>query len=450
VKPKLTQETKLMIDIAVKEILDKLPMLELEQSLETFLAPLMAGLPDRRLQAVVPLSVRGIIGSESPVVTQMAQQVGRDKSGVWAAAKRIYRFLGNERVDLDELSQGLYERSEQSIRVAAPAYVVVAVDPVNFEKPYTTELEGVSTVHKSTPPSSSGQARLTRGYPAITATVVNTPVPAVTYAHWFSYTADFISQNWEINQAITATNQLLPDYKRRYVADSGLDDQKLFAALSQDEFVIRASHLERLVEVYNDRLDRWELEPLHDLVETLPFSHTFKVTFTHARKERRATIHIGWFALRLPDTHQRLWAIVAYEPAIDRTLVLLTNIPLVTVDDVRQVYDDWRLRSRIEHGYRFDQEQGLDVEDMRVQSLEAMQRLFILVLAAAQFVFYLIDTWPPLAVLWLRQLGGKLGLANDLDGPYLVLRGLSALIQTLVTLSFLSICPFPHQDFTYG
>jgi hypothetical protein len=117
---------------------------------------------------------------------------------------------------------------------------------------------------------------------------------------------------------------------------------------------------------------------------------------------------------------------------------------------VRQVYNDWRLRSRIEHGYRFDQEQGLDVEDMRVQSLEAMQRLFILVLVAAQFVFYLMDTWPPHAVLWVRYLGGKLGLANDLDGPYLVLRGLSALIQTVVTLSFLSLCPFPHQDFTCG
>jgi hypothetical protein len=327
---------------------------------------------------------------------------------------------------------------------------VVALDPVNFEKPYTTELEGVSTVYKSTPPQLNGQARLTRGYPAITATVVNTPVPAVTYAHWFSYTAEFISENWEINQAITTTNQLLADFKRRYVGDAGLDDQKLFASLSQDEFVIRASHLERLVEVYNDRLDRWETEHLQDLVDTLPFSHTFKVTFTHARKDRRATIHIGWLALRLPGSHQRLWAMVAYEPALDRTLVLLTNIPLHAIDEVRQVYDDWRLRSRIEHGYRFDQEQGLDVEDMRVQSLEAMQRLFILVLVAAQFVFYLIDTWPPRAVLWVRQLGGKLGLANDLDGPYLVLRGLKALIQTLVTLSFLAISPFPHQDFTCG
>ncbi|MBE7471102.1 MAG: hypothetical protein DPW09_23455 [Anaerolineae bacterium] len=46
-----------------------------------------------------------------------------------------------------------------------------------------------------------------------------------------------------------------------------------------------------------DRLDRWELEPLQDLVETLPFSHTFKVTFTRARKNRRATIPLGWLAL---------------------------------------------------------------------------------------------------------------------------------------------------------
>ena len=34
----------------------------------------------------------------------------------------------------------------------------------------------------------------------------------------------------------------------------------------------------------------------------------------------------------------------------------------------------------IEHGYRFDQEQGLDVEDIRVQTMQRMRRLFALVL----------------------------------------------------------------------
>jgi hypothetical protein len=107
-------------------------------------------------------------------------------------------------------------------------------------------VEGVSTVHKSTPPTLNGQVRLAHSYPAITATVVNTPVPAITCAHWFSYTTDdFISENWEITQAIATTNRLLPDLRRRYVGDAGLDDQKLFATLSQNEFVIRASHLER-------------------------------------------------------------------------------------------------------------------------------------------------------------------------------------------------------------
>ena len=439
-----------MRDIAVKAVLDKLPVRELEDSLETFVKPIMERLPDKRLQRVVPLAIRGMLGSETPVITQMAQMVARTESGVWAAAKRVYRFLANERFSHQELESGLYEISRTTIEQEGPEYAVVAIDPVNFEKPYTKELEGVSTVYKSTPPDLKGQARLTAGYPAITATVVNTKIPAVTYANWFSYTTDFLSENLEIKQAITATRQLLSDDRVRYVADAGLDDQKLFAELADDEFVIRASHLERLVEVYNDRLDRWELEHLQDLVQVVLFTHTFHVTFTHARKNRFATIKIGWLPLRLPTTHQHLWALVAYEEALDRTLVLLTNVPLNSVCQARSVYDDWRLRSRIEHGYRFAQEQGLDVEDMRVHSLERMKRLFFLVLTAAQFVFFLIDTWPPPAVRWIRYLGGKLGLTNDLDGPYLVLRGLSAIFQTVATLTFLSISPFPRLDFTYG
>jgi hypothetical protein len=63
-------------------------------------------------------------------------------------------------------------------------------------------LEGVSVVMKSTPPGLSGEKRLTRGYPAITATVVNLRQPVVSYANWFSYiTSDFLSQNREIERS---------------------------------------------------------------------------------------------------------------------------------------------------------------------------------------------------------------------------------------------------------
>jgi hypothetical protein len=68
-------------------------------------------------------------------------------------------------------------------------------------------------------------------------------------------------------------------------------------------------------------------------------------------------------------------------------------------------------------------------------------------LVAAQLVFHLMTTWPPPAVQWLRQLGGKLGVRMDRDGPYLVLRGLHAVWQTIATLTLLVIEPFPHHAF---
>lgn len=440
-----------MFSIPVNELLGKLPAGRFEQAVDTFVAPMAALLPDRRLRRVVSLAVQGILGGQTPVITAMAQSVSRLETETWPAAKRIYRLLHNDRFHHRILFKGLYHMARCTVAREEPEYVVVAIDPVNFEKPYTRALEGVSTVRKSTPPDRFGQARLARGYPAITATVVNTQVPATTYANWFSYqTADFVSENREIYRAIRMTKAVFPKVRLRFVADAGLDDQKMFAWIEKvdAEFVIRASHLERRIEVYNSRLDRWEEETLRDLVDTVPFETTFQVAFTHAGRTRLATVSLGWFLIRLLDTHQQLWVLVAEDSTQDRTLVLLTDVPLTDLNQVKAVYGDWRLRGRIEHGYRFDQEQGLDVEDMRVRTLECMRRLFALVLAAAHLVFYLMETWPAKAIYWLRQLGGKLGLSIDRDGPYILLRGLRAVLQTMATLTFLAIEPFPHDAFT--
>ena len=92
----------------------------------------------------------------------------------------------------------MYGLAQQAVARDPRPYLVVAIDPVNFEKPYTAALEGVSTVLKSTPPGPKGPKRLTPGYPAITATIVNLPEPVITYANWFSYrTADFVGQSRE-------------------------------------------------------------------------------------------------------------------------------------------------------------------------------------------------------------------------------------------------------------
>jgi hypothetical protein len=334
----------------------------------------------------------------------------------------------------------------------APSHLVVALDPVNFEKPYTEKLEGVSTVMKSTPPGPRKEARLTSGYPAMTATIVNLPEPVVSYANWFSYeTADFVSENREIYRSIRITRALFPDYPLRFVGDAGLDDQKIFRQIDQvqAEFTIRATH-NRRVEVYNDRLGRWEEELLEDLTSTVPLPIKLRAEFTHARRVRVADIALGWLQIRIPATQQVLWALVAHDSDYDRDLVLLTNMPIRTAADAKIVYTEWRHRPRIEHTYRFDQEDGLDVEDMRVQTLERMRRIFVMVLLAALFVYHIAHTWPRPMVLWLRRLGGKLGLPHDLDGPYVLLAGIGAVFLTATTLAFARLHPFPRAGPTYG
>jgi hypothetical protein len=429
-----------------------LPVAELTDALNTFLEPVSMHLPEKRLREVGNLAVQGIIGAQSPIVTKVARALIREEETIWPMAKRLYRFVWNERFGHRDLLKGLYGIAQRTVTAYAPAHLVVALDPVNFEKPYTAELEGVSTVLKSTPPGPQGQKRLTSGYPAMTATVVNLPEPAVTYANWFSYeTADFVSENREIYRSIRITRALFPQARLRFVGDAGLDDQKIFRQIDliNAEFIIRACH-NRRVEVYNERLDRWEEELLDDLTATVPLPLKLRVAFTHARKVRTVEIALGWLMIRLPETGQVLWVLVAHDPELDRDLILITNVPIHTAHDAETVYAEWRYRPQIEHTYRFDQEDGLDVEDVRVQTLERMRRIFVMVLLAALFVYHIAHTWPRHMVLWLRRLGGKLGLSSDRDGPYVLLAGIRAVLVTAATLAFAAQHPFPRAGETCG
>lgn len=437
-----------MPSISRQDPLAKLPADELHANLATFLQPVNDLLPDRRLWTVTALLTQGIVTSQSPLITQIARGSARLDETIWPTTKRGYRFLANSHFSHRTLLKGLYHIAQRTVATPPAEYVVIAVDPVNFEKPYTYELEGVSRVMKETPPCLGHPKRVTRGFPVITATIVNWPQPATTYARWFSYeTPEFLSQNREIERAFRVSRALFPQQLLRFVGDAGLDDQKVFAQVERvhAQFVIRACH-DRQLEVYNDRLQRWEAGTLFDLVATVPFQFEQDVQFTHARAVRIVRMGFGWFHIRLLETHQVLWVLVAHDRTTGHDLILLTNIPLETADTVRQVYGDWRQRGKIEHGYRFDQEQGLDVEDMRVQTLEHMRRLFVLVLLAAQFVYYIGCTWKAPAVRWLRDLGGKLGLKTDGDGPYVLMRGIGAVWQTTATFVFAAHHPFPRDS----
>jgi hypothetical protein len=63
----------------------------------------------------------------------------------------------------------------------------------------------------------------------------------------------------------------------------------------------------------------------------------------------------------------------------------------------------------------------------------------------SMFVYHVAHDWPQPMVLWLHLLGGKLGFSSDLDGPYVLLAGISAVFLTASTLAFAAQRPFPQS-----
>jgi hypothetical protein len=67
-----------MDTILQSSAIDKLPVTELMDALSVFLEPVSMHLPEKRLREVGKLAVQGVIGGQSPLVTQIARGVARE------------------------------------------------------------------------------------------------------------------------------------------------------------------------------------------------------------------------------------------------------------------------------------------------------------------------------------------------------------------------------------
>jgi len=83
-----------MSSIPQNEVIDKLPVAELQASLDLFLQPVLRRLPEKRLRAVGKLAVQGILGSQAPLLTQMARGVVREEETIWPAARDSTGLFG--------------------------------------------------------------------------------------------------------------------------------------------------------------------------------------------------------------------------------------------------------------------------------------------------------------------------------------------------------------------
>ncbi len=395
-------------------------------------------LGDARFRKGLNELVAGMLGAGSPQMTKAASSAPGQVKAPFSLAKRFYRLMGSENYSHEDWLKALQADARVVVKQASPRQVIVALDMVNFEQPYAEQVEGISTIYKATPPGPDGKARLTAGFPTVLCEIVNLSQPAIPYAHFFSYTMpDFRSQNLEVQRAIRETCAVAKGYPVCFVTDSEWDDQALFtylAAQSDTTFIIRAQHNRRL-QVYNERLDRWEDEYLWDLRDSMAGQVCRKIFFHHAGQTRVGRSTLDWIQARFRPDASTYWAVIIDTDLFNTPLVLWTNRAIFEAEQALAVYADWQRRPTIEHLHRFIQEDGLLVEEMQLEPLESKRRLFLLILAAALFVLRLPDLWEPSLISWVRQLASAIvGTAMDREGFYLLLYGLTAVLTTLATL----------------
>jgi hypothetical protein len=186
--------------------------------LKRYLEPYRAVVRDARYGDGLDELVAGMLGAGSPHMTKAAGSAPGQVKAPFSLAKRFYRLMGSENYSHADWLKVLQADARAVVVQAHPKQVIVALDMVNFEQAYAEQVEGISTVHKATPPGPDGKARLTSGFPTVLCEAVNLLQLAIPYAHFFSYTTpDFLSQNLEV-----AFQRKDARYPRNLCRDEGL------------------------------------------------------------------------------------------------------------------------------------------------------------------------------------------------------------------------------------
>ncbi|WP_233493245.1 MULTISPECIES: IS4 family transposase [unclassified Meiothermus] len=105
----------------------------------------------------------------------------------------------------------------------------------------------------------------------------------------------------------------------------------------------------------------------------------------------------------------------------------MTSLPVRGPEEALRVVEIYRRRWEIEGFIRL-LKVGLGLEGFLVCGLVRIRKVVAVVLGLAMFVWELQGAEGSFKA-FLLELGGKLGLAGERDGPYLLLRGLVRLLN---------------------
>jgi hypothetical protein len=304
--------------------------------------------------------------------------------------------------------------------------------------------------------------KLVPGYRTLNVLGVTPGRRGILYHRLFSSVAeDFDSEPMEVQRGLKTVSQAVQSLKERmavsWIVDRGFDDVAVWRTIwEQEEHVVcRIRHRERLVE-YQDQDGKWnkgDVEAAQQHLRPMTSARTEMVVRRGRQKKekrQRVTAEIRSCPLRLTyDTHVRregegqevrkdIWLVeVEILHSTLKPWLLITDWPVEDAESAVRIFRMYRQRWAVEDSFKFTK-QVLGWEDVQLLDLEGIRTLLALAWVAAGFLYELGVTLEWEEVRLLARLGGWADRKDNPPGKIVLTRGLSRLMDMLVTRAFLN------------
>jgi Transposase DDE domain len=421
---------------------------------------------DKRTHKTFGETIRGIIGSGSLICQQIAGQSPVLSQGRKGAQRVIRLAMGESthRSDLDDrhLTARLREVAVKQLEQAPEEEVWLIADGSDLRKPYAEAMPHLMQVRDL-------EDHLVPGYRTINVIGVTPGRRGLLYHHLFSSQApDFVSEPAEVQEALQTVSQALTPLKERktitWLLDSGFDDVAVWRTIweAQEHLVCRVYHQERLVS-FQDQQGQWQEGNLGQARGQMRLLARVQTTLVAKRgkqpraKKQPVEVEVAACPVRVSystnvrrqgtghQVTQAVWLVEVHIVGVEQDpWLLLTDWPVTDERSAARIFTMYRQRWGVEDSFKF-LKTCLGWEEVQVLDWQALRTLVALGWVAAGFLYGLGVSWEWAEVQLLAKLGGWEPHKDRQPGKITLQRGLSRLLDMLVTQAVLSRYETTHH-----
>ena len=355
-------------------------------------------LPDKKF---LQDAIIGLLRCGRPVVCQMARHLPNQRTSFLSRLDRLESHLVKDN-DFNKLVKAeLPEVWLPFIKDDTP----IILDLSDIAKPLAKKMDYLATVRDG----SSGE--LVNGYWLVELYVSlsrKNPVPVLLepFSHQEPCSP---GQNPVVLNAVHKIFELTGN-RGVLVIDRGFDSIVMFEDWLNNKyrFVARLVGKRHLLRFYSSSgqpcNEQWVPISARQLAEQTPTPHRFhKLVKRHGKPAFRIT-HIGWEKVRLPGRKEDLTMIVSRLAGVDKPMMLLTNLPVESLEDAKRVLQFYIRRWECEEAIRFLKSQ-VNLEKIRTFRWPAICRLVLLAVLVMIYLGWLVEAYPNLCerLIYLSQ-----------------------------------------------